>query len=335
MNPSIILSELSIGYTYRHRKRVVAHGISAKVYPRELTCLLGSNGVGKSTLLRTLTASLPMLSGTVELLGRTLDSYRERDLARCVSVVLTERPQLRNMSVKELVALGRSPYTGYWGRLNARDYARVMESLAWVGIAHLADRTFDTLSDGERQKAMIAKALAQDTPIMLLDEPTAFLDFPSKVEIMRLLYRLSRVTGKTVFMVTHDLDLALQIADKVWLMDGAASLHIGTPEDLVLRGDLQHFFNRDDISFDSISGLFRVAYTMHRTLRLTGSGSCVPMIRKALQRHGISVEEGGESFDSIDVTANGSIVYNAPDGVHTPVESIEELLRLVDGKCVG
>lgn len=329
---TIELSKLRIGYRSRGHQRVVAEGIDATIVAGELTCLLGANGIGKSTLIRTLTASQPRLGGQVMLMGKELALYSERELAHYIAIVLTERPLLRNMTVEELVSLGRSPYTGYWGRLTQGDKSIVLQSLENVGIAHLAHRTLDTLSDGERQKTMIAKALAQDTPIILLDEPTAFLDFPSKVEMMRLLYQLSRTTNKTIFMITHDLELALQIADKIWLMDNEAKLHIGTPEDLALHGDLQRYFTRKGIVFDTDSGLFRVDYPIARTVRLEGQDPRTTMVRKALRRKGIEGKADCTSGERICVEIGQPIRYTSTKGICHEVESIEQLLELLDGK---
>ena len=152
---------------------------------------MGANGVGKSTLLRTLSAFQPKLGGSIFIGDRELSDYSDRELSRLIGVVLTEKPSVQNMTVRELVGLGRSPYTDFWGRMTDDDHRIVSESLTQVGIGHLAERLVDTLSDGERQKAMIAQALAQQTPVIFLDEPTAFLDFPSKVDTMLLLRRMS------------------------------------------------------------------------------------------------------------------------------------------------
>ena len=238
---TIRLDGLSIGYTAKHSVKVVAEGISEIINSCELTCLIGENGAGKSTLLRTLSGFLPPLSGEIHIMGKTLKSYRETELAKVIGVVLTEKSNVQNMTVEELVGMGRSPYTGFWGRLRAEDHAKVAEAIDLVGIAELSDRLVQTLSDGERQKVMIAKALAQETPIIFLDEPTAFLDYPSKVEILKLLHKLSSEAGKTIFLSTHDLELALRVADKVWLMTRQDRLKTGLPEDLVVNPDTGRF----------------------------------------------------------------------------------------------
>lgn len=181
---TIHINDLSIGYRTKNDTKLVASHIQARIYSGELTCLLGANGVGKSTLLRTLSAFQPKLGGEIAVLGRDMDSYSDKELSTTIGVVLTEKCDIRNMSVRELVEMGRSPYTGFWGRLDKEDKQVVEESIALVRIENLASRMVHTLSDGERQKVMIAKVLAQETPVIFLDEPTAFLDFPSKVEIM-------------------------------------------------------------------------------------------------------------------------------------------------------
>jgi iron complex transport system ATP-binding protein len=248
-NNSVELNDLSIGYRSKQGVRVVAEGLTAQLQRGQLTCLLGENGIGKSTLLRTLAAFQPKLSGSIMIGGRELESYSERELARTIGIVLTEKPDVQQMTVMELVEMGRAPYTGFWGRLNEADRKACHEAIALIGIEPLKDRMVQTLSDGERQKVMIAKALAQGTPIILLDEPTAFLDFPSKVEIMLLLSRLAHEMGKTIFLSTHDLDLALQTSDCLWLMGRNLPLAVGTPRELA--SELPRYFPSQHLSFDS------------------------------------------------------------------------------------
>ena len=259
--PTIQLKDLSVGYRQKQGVKTVAEGITADISSGGLTCLLGANGVGKSTLLRTLSAFQPKTGGDILISGRPLESYSDRELSRQISVVLTEKPDVRNMSVRELVSLGRSPYTGFWGTCTDADMQVVDEAISLVGIESLSHRMVHTLSDGERQKVMIAKALAQQTPVILLDEPTAFLDFPSKVEMMQLLRRISRegqrvggqdddLAQKTVFLSTHDVELALQLADTLWLMRQHEPMVIGTPRQLADQGELARFIDHPGITFD-------------------------------------------------------------------------------------
>ena len=275
-NETIQLRDLSIGYQTKHSVKTVAAGINGAIRSGELTCLLGANGVGKSTLLRTLAAFQPQISGEI-LISRNeeggarkeITSFTDKELSKVIGVVLTEKPDVRNMSVRELVSLGRSPYTGFWGTYTDEDLRIVDEAIEMVGITDLIRRPVHTLSDGERQKVMIAKALAQQTPVIFLDEPTAFLDYPSKVEVLQLLRRISRDAEKTIFLSTHDVELALQLADTIWLMRRQESgdrsqesgdrsqetgvkgpVTIGSPEALAASGDLGSFIERQNIVFD-------------------------------------------------------------------------------------
>lgn len=329
---TIRIENLSIGYPGKGEVKVVAGGINAAINSGELTCLLGTNGVGKSTLLRTLSAFQPKLDGKILIQGREIGEYTDKELSRVISVVLTEQCDVRDLSVTELVGLGRTPYTGFWGTLSKEDKRVVKEAVALVGIAHLAHRTMHTLSDGERQKVMIAKALAQETPVVYLDEPTAFLDFPSKVEMMQLLHRLSRQTGKTIFLSTHDLELALQIADKIWLMDKASGVTVGTPEDLALNGTLGNFFACKGIAFDGETGLFKVVSEYSDCIRLVGSGQKYAMVCKAFRRNGILANREVDSEGCIDtgsVEEDGNYVFRQPGKEPVTVGSVEELLHVV------
>ncbi|WP_315359428.1 ABC transporter ATP-binding protein [Prevotella nigrescens] len=218
----ITLEQLSVGYK---GFSPVVTGINVEIKSGELTCLIGPNGIGKSTLLKTLTGFLPKLGGRLLLDGRDIDLLSQRERAKYINIVLTYKTDVQNLSVAEMVGMGRMPYTGFWGKLNDDDREIVAEAINMVGINHLKDRMVQTLSDGERQKVMIAKALAQQTPIILLDEPTSFLDFPSKVEMLQLLHRLAKETDKVVFLSTHDLELALRIADLLVELD-KSGLHV-------------------------------------------------------------------------------------------------------------
>lgn len=257
-NDTIRIEKLDIGYRRKGGFKVVGGGMDAVVHGGELTCLIGANGVGKSTLLRTLSGFQSKLAGHIYIKGKEMDAYTRRRLAHIVSVVLTARPDVDNLTVYELVALGRNPYTGFWGSLTQEDRLIVDNSIAMTGISHLERRMVHTLSDGERQKMMIAKALAQQTDVIFLDEPTAFLDYPSKVEMMQLLHSLAGKTGKTIFMSTHDVELALQIADRLWLMTGGGKLCMGTPAELAESGALSSFIDRPGIRFDASAMSIRV-----------------------------------------------------------------------------
>ena len=208
----ISLSQLSVGYSLSHP---VISDINLELRSGQLVCLIGENGIGKSTLLKTLTGFLPKLKGSLLLGNRDIESFSQRELARQVSIVLTQKPDVQNLTIEEIIGLGRSPYTGFFGRLRAEDRKVVDDAIATMGIEKLRGRMIQTLSDGERQKAMIAKALAQETPIILLDEPTAFLDFPSKAETFQSLQRMAHERDKLILLSTHDLELAVRFADSL------------------------------------------------------------------------------------------------------------------------
>lgn len=327
LKETIRVERLTTGYRGRKGVATVVTGeLTASLHGGELTCLLGPNGAGKSTLLRTLSGFLPPIGGEIYIEGNKLGNYTSARLARLIGVVLTERLHLNNMTVAELVGLGRSPYTGFWGRLTTEDEEIVERSMELVRITGMRQRMVSTLSDGERQKVMIAKALAQETPVIFLDEPTAFLDYPSKVEIMQLLLDLARREGKTVFLSTHDLELSLQIADRIWLVDKEKGVVTGTPEDLSLSGDMGRFFERDGVVFDLSAGMFRIDSRPGRQIVLTGRGVRHSMAAKALARCGVRAvgQELSDTVDGrVDVT-DDAFIYNG----HS-VHSIEELLTLI------
>ncbi len=251
MKKTISIRHLTIGYGGGHRRVNVMDGLCGDILGGELTCLLGPNGVGKSTLLKTLAAFQPPIAGQVEIDGQDLHALAPRQLAKTIGVVLTSRPEVQHMTVAEIVGMGRTPYTGFWGTLHADDHRVVDEALAMMRLEPLRHRMAGTLSDGESQRMMIAKVLAQQTPVILLDEPTAFLDFPGKVELMRLLHRVAHETGKIVFMSTHDVGMALQVADRIWLMQQGA-LSVGTPQELSEQGALSRFLDGADLHYDPV-----------------------------------------------------------------------------------
>ncbi len=243
------IAGLSTGYRHGGCCLRLSHDINVRLRRGELACLIGANGTGKSTLLRTLAGLQPPVDGTVELLGRPLGSYSARELSARVSVVLTDEVQEQNLTAYELVATGRMPYTGYWGKLGDADRNRVNEVLRLVNMMEFADRRLSSLSDGERQKLMIAKALAQDTDVVLLDEPVAFLDFPSKVGMMRILDSVARTAGKSILMSIHDIEIALQMSRRLWVLhDGG--LVDGEPHALAQEGKVDFLFAGNGIVFD-------------------------------------------------------------------------------------
>lgn len=291
-------NDLSIGYLARGERKVVREGLNLSLEMGELTSLLGVNGVGKSTLLRTLAGFQPLLSGDIALDGRSISSIPQGERAKLVSVVLTDQVVVGDLFAYEVVALGRHPYLGFFGRLSANDHAIIEEVICSVGIEALSNRRLSSLSDGERQKVMIAKALAQQTPVIILDEPTAFLDMPSRIEITMLLRRLADALGKAILLSTHDLDLALDLSDKLWLMGNGREMACGAPEDLVLSGVFNEYFERDSIVFDRSSGRFRLN-EQHRNMVSVDADAAVHFwIEKALHRNGFGVANPSDRVSS-------------------------------------
>lgn len=249
--PTIIVDNLSIGYASRHGScHAVGQQLRAEAYAGTLTCLIGRNGTGKSTLLRTIARLQAPLDGHVLICGHDANSYSTSEMARLLGIVLTSRPDVSNLTVRELVALGRAPYTGFWGKLADEDRRIVDESMRRAGISGMEQRRVCSLSDGECQKAMVAKALAQQTPIILLDEPTAFLDYPGKIDLLLLLRQLAHDEGKTILLSTHDIDTALQIADRLWLLD-SNGISAGTTGELAAKGRIERYVGRDDVVMEN------------------------------------------------------------------------------------
>ncbi|MDZ7970792.1 MAG: ABC transporter ATP-binding protein [Nostoc sp. DedSLP03] len=304
MSNSILTTHnLTIGYkTSRKTVRCVASDISVSLQAGELVCLLGPNGAGKSTLLRSLAGMQPPIAGEMRLLGENIYKLAPQELAKRLSLVLTEKVDVGMLSAYTLVTLGRHPYTDWWGNLTPEDEAIVHWAIKSVGAVHLAQRQVSELSDGERQKIMIARALAQLPIVMLLDEPTAFLDLPRRVEIMQLLRQLARETNQAILLSTHDLDLALRLADKVWLLTANGILHVGAPEDLVLSGAFADTFESEGVEFDVASGEFHL-HTSHKgEINLIGEGIAAIWTIRALQRVGFLVTRSAKSFTVEDTT---------------------------------
>lgn len=253
-------SGLSVGYEQkRGAANAVLSGLSLSLPEATVTALVGANGIGKSTLLRTLAGAQPPLAGSVTICGRDLKVMSSGRRARSIALVYTDRVGGGGLTVKELVGLGRHPYTGFLGRLNSDDRRVVEQSMDAVGISHKAGSYVATLSDGERQKAMIARALAQQTPLIVLDEPTAFLDVASRLEIMQLLGDLARVESKTVLLSTHDIAPAMGVCDRLWVVDAERRTIIeGVASELVDAGAMDLVFPSRPVAYDPAIGDFRI-----------------------------------------------------------------------------
>lgn len=276
--------DLAVGYRRRRAQRLVLEHLDLCVHDGELVCLLGPNGIGKSTLLRTLARIQAPLGGAVEVGGIDLCQLGPEDLARRVGVVLTERVIVGALPASRVVELGRYPHLGWSGRLGARDRAVVQWAIEAVGAGHLAARDINELSDGERQRIMIARALAQEPQVLLLDEPTAFVDVPSRVELMGLLHHLARNEHVAIVASTHDLELALRLSDTVWLVAAGGRFFSGAPEDLVLAGHVAETFDAEGIHFSPEERAFRLALGGRGRAMVRGRGLRATLAAAVLER---------------------------------------------------
>ncbi|NJX16225.1 ABC transporter ATP-binding protein [Tamlana crocina] len=255
---SILKTEnLSVGYSSKKVKQVIASNINIELKHGELVGLIGANGIGKSTLLRTITNVQNPLSGSILLNQKEIHQYHSFDLAKVMSLVLTEPIASKNLSVFEVVALGRQPYTNWIGNLSQSDLHQIENALKQTNIEDLKHKKCYELSDGQLQKVMIARALAQDTDLIVLDEPTTHLDMYHKAYILKLLQKLAKDTGKTILFSSHEIDLAIQLCDTLIVMTNN-NVVSGQPCQLIQANVFENLFPKDLIAFDEKTGTFRV-----------------------------------------------------------------------------
>ena len=324
---TIELRHLRTGYTERRRSVVISPDLSLSIRPGEIVMLMGPNGSGKSTLMHTMAGLLPPLAGEVELGEKPLSSLTMKEVARQLSLVLTERIPAGNMDVWEVVTIGRYPYTGFRGVLSTEDKRICEEALATCRLTELRERIFDTLSDGEKQRVMIARALAQETPLILLDEPTAHLDLPSRLEVTTMLRTLAHKLGKSILISTHELDLALGWADTIWLLDRSGAITAKAPEDLILDGDIERVFGDPSLRFDQERGEFSIAEEPGQQIHLTGEGLRYSWTCRALHRLGYVIISGDLPPETSSITiSEAGWTLRTPTGITTQHHSITALL---------
>ena len=251
-------SNLSIGYQSKKEKNIIAENLNLTFEEGKLISLVGGNGIGKSTLLRTITGIQKPLAGTVLLNEKEIHNYESLALAQNLSLVLTEKLPPSNLSVFELIALGRQPYTNWLGKLSAEDLEKINQAITLTHIKHLIDKKHHEISDGQLQIVLIARALAQDTPLIILDEPTTHLDLFHKVSVFKLLKKLSQETNKCILFSTHDIDLAIQLSDEMIVMS-ESSVEQDQPCNLITKGIFNTLFKDSSITFDSEKGKFMVS----------------------------------------------------------------------------
>jgi iron complex transport system ATP-binding protein len=282
------IDSLLIGYKSGNNTSMLIPPLTSLALKGELIALIGQNGIGKSTLLRTITGLQESLGGNIYIKGKLLEEYGRYDLARQIGFISTEPVRVSNMKVYDLVALGRYPHTNWTGKLEEADHEKVFESISKVGMNKLKDRYINELSDGERQRAMIARVLAQDAEILVMDEPTAFLDIRSKYEIVHLLHDLSKNRGKTIIFSTHDLLTAISESDKIWLLlpDSFAE---GAPEDLVLNGSFNKLFDASVVNFSNFDASFTFRREMRGKISVDAEGILRYWTEKAANRAGFEI----------------------------------------------
>lgn len=284
----LVIQHLNIGYSKGKEKTNIQADLNLHLKRGELVCLIGPNGTGKSTLIRTLAGLQKSLSGEIEIESKSITKISNREKALKIALVLTDKIQVENSRVFDIVALGQFPYSHWLKGLSNDAKEKISEAIRMVHLEHKARYFFNELSDGEKQRVMIAKALAQDTPLIFLDEPTAHLDLPNRVEIMLLLHKLAHQTNKAILLSTHELDLALQAADRIWLMKQNGVLE-GVPEDLVLKGIFNEVFQSDAYFFNPANGNFSMNYSLQKKVRLSGEKTKMYWTLRALARAGFSV----------------------------------------------
>lgn len=317
--------DMAVGYGQGNKRTILLSDLNLRLEQGSLVALLGKNGAGKSTLLRALTCDSQPINGSVEIDGKPSDEISKRDLSRLIALVATERIMGGAFTIRELVALGRQPHTGFLGRLSRHDDEVVRQSLEAVGIAHKAEQHVAQLSDGERQKAMIAKALAQETPIIVLDEPTAFLDVASRIETMKLLHSLAREQNKAVLLSSHDISQSLLLADELWVITQDREVVTGSTEQVVMSGAMDRVFDNSSILFNNDLCDYESKLPTTASVMLECDDSKLEhCVANALLRNGIATSHGGDVMVKV-LSVND---FKLPNGkVATSVKELVKLLR--------
>lgn len=321
----LILNSLKIGYVSGRSENVLIPPITACANKGELIAVIGRNGIGKSTLLRTLMGLQPSLGGEIQYSCKNIRDYSRIDLAHKVAYISTEIVKVSNMSVYDLVALGRFSHTNWMGKINLKNHEVIMDAIKKTGMSAFCNRFLSELSDGERQKAMIARILAQDTEIIVMDEPTAFLDVGSKYEILHLMHLLSHKSEKTIIFSTHDLHMAISQSDKIWLILDNRLIE-GAPEDLMIKGEFDQLFDSSPVKYNSEHGTFSFRSEEKGWIYVEGDGICRHWTEKAINRAGFSVSAVKTTPYIIIPSGNNSKWQLS---AHNSVKELESIYELV------
>lgn len=325
---NIELLNLSVGYEQHGGAPLeILKNLNMSAAPGEMVALIGSNGIGKSTLLRTLAGFQPWFEGDIKMGGRGLHELGLKERAQIISFVSTESINIPNMTVYDLVAYGRFPYTNWIGSLAVPDKRIIDSAIDMVGIKNLAGRPLLHVSDGERQRAMIARALAQDTPVIILDEPTAYLDVSNKYEIFHLLQIMAAESDKTIILSTHDLNIAIREADKLWIITENHSYQ-GAPEDAALKGWFDKLFKNEHIGFDTVEGGFFFKKKFRAKVKVVGEGINMIWTLKALNRKGYQIVMKADPDFVVSVRDN--LWEYSKGSANKKFENIYQLMAFLD-----
>lgn len=327
--------DLTVGYRKGNSTSPVISGLNLSLSRGKLVALIGANGIGKSTLLRTLVGNQPPLEGEVSISGIRIGEISRKNLSLLLGIVNTERTQAGALTVREVVSLGRQPYTGFLGILSKNDKSIVEKAMQDAGILHKASSFLAELSDGERQKVMIAKALAQCTPIIILDEPTAFLDVASRMETMLLLHNLAHKQNKAVLLSSHDLSQSMMLADELWVVTNDRKIISGNTEDVVLSGAMDSIFASSIISFDLLQGDFCINLDSQYDIKLNCNDKILKKwIGNALKRNGYGISNDEACKNEITAISPNEITVSTAQG-SIKANSISDMIAIIKGKSTN
>jgi iron complex transport system ATP-binding protein len=324
-NNILSFDSLKIGYVSGKNENVLLPPLTASAKSGELIALIGRNGIGKSTLLRTLTGLQQPLGGEIFYNGKNIRDYSRMELAQEVGYISTEIVKVSNMSVYDLVALGRFPHTNWIGKIEKKDHEVIMDALKKISMEHYHRKFVSELSDGERQKTMIARILAQDTGVMIMDEPTAFLDVAGKYEILQLMHKLSNNSGKTIIFSTHDLQMAISQSDKIWLVLDSKLIE-GAPEDLIIAGAFDHLFNSSTVVFNSEDATFSFRRDPKGSIFIEGEGNKRQWTEKAINRAGFIVSKE-KTFPYVTIPSENNNLWQL--STQTLVQEFSSIYELI------
>lgn len=323
--PLLDIKNLDIGYSTKGQKKPIQTNLNLSLNEGEMICLIGPNGSGKSTLIKTLGSIIHQLKGDIFIRDIRLSEMNQNQLSQTIGLVLTDHFDVMHLKAIDVISMGRYPYTGFWGKLKKKDWQIIDEINEKVGIQNIVNRAFNELSDGERQKVMIAKALAQQTPLMLLDEPTAFLDFPTKSSLLMMLRNLAKEQQIGIILSTHDIELALKTADQMWIFPEHQKMVDGIPEDLVLDGTINQVFHNKEMSFDLDTGHFERQFHARKCINVPGKSVKSYWLSKAFHRNEIDTNGQSDWFIEAD---EHFIIYKKDQKV-AEFDSIKEVLSFL------